>query len=90
MPDSVYVCCACGKTSDDKYGEKNASPGWDESCMLNCVRALRSHLVFNANGNGRVTKIEDGGVVEALEPVNMKPDFSPPKRFELKRRTDEL
>ncbi len=43
----VYVCGACGKTSRNRAGftprngDRNsttcASPGWDESCMLNAV-----------------------------------------------------
>jgi epoxyqueuosine reductase QueG len=41
-PDGhVYVCGACGKVSHWRYGfdeaEKNdATPGWDESCAMNC------------------------------------------------------
>jgi hypothetical protein len=41
-PDGhVYVCGACGKVSRWRYGfdlaEKNdSSPGWDESCSMNC------------------------------------------------------
>jgi len=31
----VFVCGACGKTSNDRYGDP--SSGWDESCMLNAV-----------------------------------------------------
>ena len=31
----VFVCGACGKTSNDLYGDP--SSGWDESCMLNAV-----------------------------------------------------
>lgn len=35
-----WVCCACGKTAEHKYGNwggYKASRGWDESCMLNAV-----------------------------------------------------
>jgi hypothetical protein len=37
----VYVCGACGKVSRWRYGfdDKNrndATPGWDESCAMNC------------------------------------------------------
>lgn len=33
----VWVCGACGKRSQDRYGFQNISYGWDESCMLNAV-----------------------------------------------------
>lgn len=42
-PDSqVWVCAACGKTSRSRYGfdvngDRVASGGWDESCMMNAV-----------------------------------------------------
>lgn len=29
----VYVCGACGKQSQDKWGYKAISYGWDENCM---------------------------------------------------------
>jgi hypothetical protein len=31
----IWVCGACGKTSKDRYGDRNSS--WDESCALNAV-----------------------------------------------------
>lgn len=30
----VWVCCACGKTARDLFGNER---GWDESCMLNAM-----------------------------------------------------
>ena len=41
-PEHTWVCGACGKTSRtcfgyDGQGGNVASPGWDESCMLNAV-----------------------------------------------------
>ena len=33
----VFVCAACGKQSQDRYGFKRISQGWDESCMLHAV-----------------------------------------------------
>ena len=33
----VYVCSACGKQSQDQYGDQAISFGWDESCMLHAV-----------------------------------------------------
>lgn len=40
--DHIYVCGACGKVSRWRYGfddkgKSNATPGWDESCAINCV-----------------------------------------------------
>jgi hypothetical protein len=41
-PDMVFVCQACGKTSNSKFGfdrkgRRCAQLGWDTSCMMNCV-----------------------------------------------------
>lgn len=33
----IYVCGACGKTSEDKYGDGKHSYGWDVSCMMHAV-----------------------------------------------------
>lgn len=33
----VYVCSACGKQSQDEYGEQAISFGWDESCTMHAV-----------------------------------------------------
>jgi hypothetical protein len=35
---AIWVCAACGKTSQDLYGiEGDCAKGWDESCVLNAV-----------------------------------------------------
>lgn len=31
----VFRCGACGKLSQDWYGNERISPGWDVSCTLN-------------------------------------------------------
>lgn len=36
LQGTVYVCSACGKTSKNKYGAKDAA-GWDESCTMHAV-----------------------------------------------------
>jgi hypothetical protein len=59
----VYVCGACGKMSQDKYGMQRISRGWDESCMLNSVLCYTDKLVMNES-KSLVLKVEDGGVVE--------------------------
>lgn len=48
----LFVCCACGRTSSTRYGfdennKSTATPGWDESCMLNASEFPVSRLVFN-------------------------------------------
>lgn len=48
----LFVCCACGRTSATSWGfdadnKSTASPGWDESCMLNAREFPVSRLVFN-------------------------------------------
>lgn len=51
-PGAIWVCGACGKTSQyDCYGiEGEHSRGWDESCMLNAFLADASSVVRNAGG----------------------------------------
>lgn len=44
---TVFVCAACGKTSDNLYGE--GARGWDESCMLNAVLCDEKRR-FDKNG----------------------------------------
>jgi hypothetical protein len=52
-PGSLFVCCACGKTSttiygfDELTGESTASRGWDESCMLNAKEFAVDLLDWN-------------------------------------------
>ncbi len=61
---TLWVCCACGKRSHDRYGERTISRGWDESCFLNSVLAYEDSLVIE---NERVTEIKDGGLVPEAE-----------------------
>lgn len=61
----LYVCMACGKTADWKYGfdDQNkfaASRGWDVSCTLNSVLYKKEDLRFSPNGG--VFEIKDGAV----------------------------
>ncbi len=54
--DCLFVCLACGKTSEDKYGmEGRHDSGWDESCMLNCELFGKEELVYGPGT--RVAKI---------------------------------
>lgn len=61
----VFVCYACGKMSNDKYGERSINPGWDVSCVMNCGLEDRRRLVIK---KGRVVKIN-----------RKPPDPSPPE-----------
>jgi hypothetical protein len=36
-PGTYWKCCACGKRSNDQYGNDPIDGGWDESCMLNAI-----------------------------------------------------
>lgn len=55
-PGAIWVCGACGKSSQDRYGiEGEKSAGWDESCMMNAVLCDEATLI---RVNGRVTKAE--------------------------------
>ena len=51
----VFVCMACGKRSQDLFGEQKIDKCWDESCMLNAVMVDVSKLRI---ANGRVVEIE--------------------------------
>ena len=54
-PDGqVYVCGACGKRSQDRYGDKAIDHGWDESCVMNSFLVYEDSLEFD--DNGRVIK----------------------------------
>jgi hypothetical protein len=35
--DQVWVCAACGKQSQDKYGLLAIDIGWDVSCMMSSI-----------------------------------------------------
>jgi len=59
----VYVCGACGKLSQDRYGFQKISRGWDESCMLNSFLCYKDKLVLNESGT-MVIKVEEDGVVK--------------------------
>lgn len=61
---TIWVCMACGKRSNDLYGRKPIDRGWDESCCLNAVEALESHIVL---AGGRVAAIKEGGVAQRPE-----------------------
>lgn len=52
----VFVCEACGKRSQDKYGNNAIDRGWDVSCMLHAVLCLENSVVFDKDG--RVIKAE--------------------------------
>ena len=53
---NLWVCLACGKTSESKYGISGKhSYGWDVSCMMNAEEVSKDKLVFN-NSN-RVIEI---------------------------------
>lgn len=39
LPGGIWVCGACGKTSQWRYPDhgREQHPGWDVSCMLNAI-----------------------------------------------------
>ena len=45
--NKIWVCVACGKTSEDKYGTVNTSYGWDISCCLNAQEFDKDDLVYS-------------------------------------------
>lgn len=52
-----YVCLACGKFGEDKYG-KNGSHGWDVSCYLNSVLVREDKIVWNESKTGVIEILE--------------------------------
>jgi hypothetical protein len=43
LPDCVWVCGACGKTSQTRYGGPGLSDrGWDVSCMMNAIHCSKT------------------------------------------------
>ena len=52
----VWVCLACGKRSQDKYGEHAVNRGWDVSCMLNSSLFEEKRLVLDPKTK-RVTEV---------------------------------
>ena len=60
-PMKVWVCGACGKLSCtrygfDKAGKRVCDPGWDESCMSNCVLVSEETAEKIAEAHGRRRK----------------------------------
>ncbi len=57
---TIWVCQACGKRSNDRYGENMIDRGWDVSCVMSSVEVYKDKVVVK---NSRVTEILDGGLV---------------------------
>ena len=53
-----WVCMACGKTSENREGGDTASPGWDESCMLNSRLYPLARLIYDETKPGRVRAVQ--------------------------------
>jgi len=70
---TVWVCMACGKRSRDKTGDNAIDYGWDVSCYMNSYECYEDSLTIEG---GRVTKVDDGGVLEdriRKEDINEQP-----------------
>lgn len=63
-PGNVFVCLACGKMSNDRYGNEPVSPGWDESCMLNSIELPKKNLIISQNRVIRVAKEDEQQTLE--------------------------
>ncbi len=57
----VWVCLACGKMSEDKFGNKKISYGWDVSCVIHSRLCYKDKLVIDKD---IVTMVEEGGIIE--------------------------
>ena len=54
---AIWVCGACGKTSDHLYGEGEKNYGWDISCSINAT-LCRNDESLKLGENGLVTQAE--------------------------------
>jgi len=63
--DYIWICLACGKRSQDKYGFDLIDKGWDESCMLNSRMVKESDLTLI---DGRIARV-DGPLYETTEEI---------------------
>lgn len=60
---TIFVCCACGKQSNDHYGNDPISQGWDASCVLNALKVYEEGLP--RNNAGLVVGIPKENIVHA-------------------------
>jgi hypothetical protein len=83
----IWVCGACGKTSRTRYGffkdedghtwetapdgQRVASPGWDESCMLNAVLCYRDQRLRDSDGLKEWVAVLSAA--EATDPQGLDP-----------------
>lgn len=58
MNKSIFVCWACGKWSEDKYGDKEHSKGWDAACVMNSSLVDVTRLVFSEDKQ-RVVRVKE-------------------------------
>lgn len=62
----IWVCTACGKTSDNLYGNgENVMPMWDVSCTLHAVLADKDKVTRGSDG--RVTQVD--GEVKTVQEI---------------------
>lgn len=61
----IWVCGACGKVAKDRYGIERGiqSPGWDESCALNCTLVDMNCLEWDGDRVVRVKLVDAIGKV---------------------------
>ena len=61
-PKTVWICLACGKASNDKYGKKPLAKGWDAGCVCNAIEVLGKHVTIGQDG-----------IVQAMAPAALYP-----------------
>jgi hypothetical protein len=65
----VWVCLACGKMSQDVWGEQRISQGWDVSCTINCGLFNKRDLEIRDGRVVRINREEKDGSVASDSPV---------------------
>jgi len=46
----IWVCLACGKRSNDKFGDNPIDKGWDAACVINSQEYYEDECILDENG----------------------------------------
>jgi hypothetical protein len=60
---TVFVCAACGKRSQDLYGDQRIDAGWDVSCVLHAVLCYAGGPPWTIVGDTRAPDYIEGDAV---------------------------
>ena len=46
----IWVCLACGKRSNDKFGDNPIDKGYDAACVINSQEYYEDECILDENG----------------------------------------